>query len=289
MKRLLSIFAAGIVGTIALPAFAQSAQDWNLLRDDHRKVVVAATNFDNGIGVAVRCIDRSLEAFISGLPEIEGDTRELRIRFPENTRDHTQTWMVAANSAIAISSFPAGFARDLREGGRLDIVVPGGAEGGRNLRYVLDLPASNAAIDETLTACNRPLIDPRDAEIEALPEGGLPVNIVWVSRPRPEYPTATNYVRGFASVMCLTNPNGSLRDCTAEAEYPRDSGFGDEAIKAARRARVGNADPSGGPVPLTSILYRTNFVLAGYDTREERERHRQQSERDREARQNRQE
>ena len=288
MKRLLSIIAAGIVWTMAPPVFAQSPQDWNLLRDDQKKIVVVATNFDNGIGVAVRCIDRSLEAFISGLPEIEADTRELRVRFPEHTRDHTQMWTVATNSTIAISNFPAGFARNLREGGRLDIVVPGGAEGGRNLRYVLDLPASNAAIDETLTACNRPLIDPRDAEIEALPEGGLPVNIVWVSRPRPEYPTATNYVRGFASVMCLTNPNGSLRDCTAEAEYPRDSGFGDEAIKAARRARVGNADPSGGPVPLTSILYRTNFVLAGYDTREERERHRQQSERDREARQNRQ-
>ena len=81
------------------------------------------------------------------------------------------------------------------------IVVPGGAENGRNLRYVIDLPASGAAIDETLQACGRPLVDPRDAERSALPEDGLPPEIEWARQPRPaadraQLPLARRWANG---------------------------------------------------------------------------------------------
>ena len=45
--------------------------------------------------------------------------------------------------------------------------VGGGGEG-RNLRHVVTLPPSAAAINEVLTACGKPLTDPRDAEMAAI-------------------------------------------------------------------------------------------------------------------------
>jgi len=271
MKRFLAIIIAGSVGTTALPADAQSPQDWNIFHDTAKKAVVAYSDFDSGISIAVRCVDRTFEALVSGLPEIEAETRQLKIRFPDDTRDHAETWNVATNSAVAISSFPARFARDLREGGRLDIVVPGAAEGGRNLRYVLDLPISNAAIDETLSACNRPLIDPRDAEVEDLGPNGLPGGLEWAQRPRPRYPN-TDYVRGFAVLTCLNNPDGTLRDCIVETEHPQNGYFGVAALRGVRGARVQSTEDASAALSTRFISFRNNFYLSGYEPRRPRDR-----------------
>lgn len=282
MNRPLAILAACAV---ALPALAQDAQaDWDMLRDPRKRLTMAYTQFDTGLGIAARCVDESYEAIITGLPPAGGgETRILQVAFGDGDL-HRQRWNVAVDDTIAVSELPAPFARKLREGGRLRIMIPGGAEGGRNLMHDLTLPASSSSIDETLTVCERPLADPRDAELEALPEGGLPANLDWVRRPRPSFPAPIRYGRGFATVLCLTNPDGSLRDCTVEAEHPQDGGFGDAALRATRRARVANLDDADAPVPLRRILYRTNFVLEGYQTREDEQRRREQRERDRQAR-----
>lgn len=42
----------------ALPALAQdTAGDWDVHRNTRTKVVMAYSVFDNGLGIAVRCID----------------------------------------------------------------------------------------------------------------------------------------------------------------------------------------------------------------------------------------
>lgn len=282
MHRPLAVLLACAV---ALPASAQDAdRDWDMLRDPAKKLTMAYTQFDSGLGVAARCVDESYEAIITGLPPAGGgETRMLQVAFGDDEL-RQQRWSVAVNDTIAVSDLPAPFARKLREGGRLRILIPGAAEGGRNLLHDLTLPASSTSIDETLTVCERPLTDPRDAELEALPEGGLPVSMVWASRPRPGFPGPIRYARGFATVMCLTNPNGSLRDCSVESEHPQGGGFGEAALRAARRARVANAEDPTAPMPLRRILYRTNFVLDGYQTREDEQQRREQRQRDREAR-----
>ena len=166
---------------------------------------------------------------------------------------------MAESASVAISDRPSPLARDIREGGKMQIIVPGGAEGGRNLRYVLDLPASSTAIDEALQACDRPLVDPRDAELDALEDNGLPMNIEWARAPQPSYPEGRTYTRGFATVTCLTRPDGRVRDCVVETEHPIDGGFGEAAIDATRRARLQSKD--GGEVPLGMIQFRTNFLM----------------------------
>lgn len=261
---------SGATASLALLALLNTTQaqdsaagpDWDVFRDTSKTMVMAYTDFDSGLGIAVRCVDQSYEALISGLPDIAGDTRTLRLAFSDDEL-HDSTWNVAIDPTIAVSDRPAPFARNLREGGQLQIVVPGGAADGRNLRYVLTLPPSSAAIDETLTSCGRPLIDPRDAELEDIAANGLPASLSWDRAPRPRYPVPARYGKGFAVVTCLTNPDGSLRDCLIETEHPQDGAFGDSVLRSIRRARVRNTSQEGA-VPLQRISFRAAFRLEGY-------------------------
>jgi len=281
MKRFLAVLLACAV---ALPALAQDAPaDWDIFQDPGKKLLVAYTRFDNGVSLATRCADGGFEALISGLPPAgSAASRPLRIAFGDANLAETR-WNVAIDDTVAVADLPAPFARELRAGGRLRIVVPNGAQDGRNLMYDLELPASSASIDQTLSTCGRPLVDPRDAELEALPEDGLPTNLKWGVRPEPRFPE-TRYARGFAVITCVTNPSGSLRDCAIESEHPRDGGFGASTLASARRARLRNvADPEG-PVPTTRVLYRTQFVVSGYQTREDEERRRETRRLEREER-----
>ena len=272
---------------IAAPAFAQDAapsQDWDLHRDTRRKIVMAFTVYDNNVGLSARCIDGDYSAIVSGLPPAEPGqaTRVLGIAFGDDPMV-MQRWNVTTDESMAVSEIPAPFARQLREGGRLQILAPDGAGPGRNLRYDLTLPASSTAIDETLTTCGRALVDPRDAEIAALNADGVPANLTWARRPVPDYPD-NRYARGFALVSCLTRPDGTLRDCTLESEHPADGGFGDSTLRAARRARLQRTDGSDEPIQAVKVQYRTNFVISGYETRDESSGRREQERLEREER-----
>jgi|SRR6478672_11463318 len=270
MKRAL---AALLACAMALPALAQDAsRDWDLAQ--RRNLLVAYTQFDNGISLATRCAHGGFEAVIGGLPPAgRAASRPLRIAFGDKDLVESH-WNVATDDTIAVSELPAPFARELRAGGRLRILVPGGAAGGRNLMYDLVLPASSGSIDQTLTRCDRPLVDPRDAELKALEEDGVPVNLMWAVRPRAQFPQ-TGYARGFAVVTCMTNPDGSLRDCAVESEHPADGQFGQATLVSARRARLQNRAEPGAPVPLTQVLYKTRYLMQGYETREDVERERE--------------
>jgi len=269
---------------VALPALARDASaDWDFSNDQRRKLMVAWTQFNNGLGIATRCVDGGFEAVIVGLPPAgRATSRPLRVAFGDDELT-SYNWTVGIDDTVAVSEMPAPFARELREGGRLRILVPAGADDGRNLLYDLTLPASSGSIDQTLTACNRPLVDPRDAELEALQEDGVPTNLTWAVRPAPRFPN-TNYARGFAVATCVTNPDGTLRDCTIESEHPRDGRFGRATLDAARRARLQNVAEPGAPVPVVRVLYKTNYVVSGYQTREDEARQRDAARREREER-----
>ncbi|WP_298123825.1 hypothetical protein [Brevundimonas sp.] len=240
------------------------AADWDILRDPGQKTVLAYTVFDVGLGISFRCTDGGFDAVIGGLPPAgAAETRPLTLIFADPERPpHPQIWNVAVEDTMAVSPLPAPLARRLREGGRLQIVVPGAGGEGRNLRYDLTLPVSSAAIDEALTACGWPLVDPRDAALGDLKDDGLPSGLLWARRPRPEYPMGNRvYRRGFAVATCVTAPDGRLRDCVIETEHPRDGGFGASVLSAARRARVERADGSDEPLPPARLMFRTNFIM----------------------------
>lgn len=273
MKRGLT---ALVVAAAAFPALAQdTVADWDLDQNPRNRASVASTVLDNGLGLAVRCANNSLEALIVGLPAASGDdpeNRPLHIAFGEDPFHH-QTWNVGINPTVAVSELPAPFARKLREGGRLQIRVPGAAEGGRNLRYELNLPASSTAIDQVLSNCGRPLVDPRDAELDSLPDLGLPSGVRWAQPPRPEFPLNSRYARGFAVTSCMTTPSGALRNCVVESEHPADAGFGTAALRGIERARTVQDSPDG-QFHSVMVVFRSRFVVRGYETPEQVNRNR---------------
>ena len=236
----------------------ETPTDWDIARDPGRRMVTAAIPVTTGLGLVVRCRRGGYEALILGLPPQEGETRRLDIAFGDNEL-HPETWNVSVDPTIAVSGLPAPFARQLRQGGRMQIRVPNATTDGRAMRHVLDLPPSTTAIDETLTACDRPLEDPRDALIEDVGPGGLPAGLAWAEAPRPSYPIGSPYPRAFVVLSCLTTREGELEQCVVEAEHPIGGYFGEAALHGASRARLQVSGAPDQPLPVRRIIYQTNF------------------------------
>jgi len=245
---------------VALPVLAQDAsEDWDLVRDPAKRSILAFTTFDVGLSVAFRCNNGSLNTVIAGLPASSEERRTLQLQFRDRPA-YDSGWTTTTNRTVVVGDYPAMLARDFREGGALKLTVPGGAPDGRNLRFEVELPSSNGAIDEVLTSCGRPLVDPRDASREALTDTGLPTGLAWARAPRPIFP-ATNYAQGFVVSSCLTTPDGRLEDCVVEMEHPHDGGFGEAALRATRSARLRNLDQTDQPLPVRLVSFRTRFLM----------------------------
>lgn len=246
----------------ATAALAQDAtDDWEIIRSPERKTVVAFIPTSTGLTIGFRCIDGVYGAIIGGLPEAPRGARTRILRIGVNSHEPgLSTWSVTTDRTAAVADYPARMARRLREGGAVSVVVPGGGGEGRNLRHELVLPASSAAIDETLTACGRPLVDPRDALLPEITERGLPDGMTWARAPRPSYPT-NNYAAGFAVVTCVVQPTGRLEHCEIESEFPENAGFGRSALRAARDAQVTSPGETSGQYAPRMIGFRVTFTM----------------------------
>lgn len=266
MKPFLTL--ACILG-LALPAFAQDtpAPDWDVVRDPAKKTLIAFIPVTTGLTLAVRCIDGALDGVIAGLPEYPRGrlTRPLGLAFGNEPSRETR-WSVTTDRTVAISDYPAAFARSLKKGGALKILIPNGAGEGRNLRHDLDLPGSSAAIEQVLAACDRPLEDPRDALLPDIEENGLPAGLRWARAPRPRYPI-TNFATGYAVVSCVAQTDGSLNQCQLESEQPHESRFGEAALRSTRDARIDLASQPAGRTLPRMIAFRANFFMDGYQPR----------------------
>lgn len=259
MKSFLTLLA---ISGLALPALAQdAAADWTMVNEPAQGVTAAVASFDSGIGIAVRCMKGGMGVVIGGLPPQGGDRRTLRIGFEDGpVRDYT--WVATVDPTAAVTEFPSPLARRLRQGGVMNVVVPGAAEGGRNLRHVLNLPPSATAIESVLTACGKPLVDPRDAELDPGAPAGLPEGMNWTRAPRPDYPRQAEFARigsGYVVMSCNTQADGSLKACEAESEHPLGVGFGRAAVDSMERARVGWRGDHQTPVGGRRVFFRVNF------------------------------
>ncbi|WGM29848.1 hypothetical protein [Brevundimonas sp. NIBR11] len=256
------------LASIALLAGAGSAlaqdtvEDWEIIRQPERKTVFAFVPTTTGLTIGFRCVDGSFGAVIGGLPEAPRGSRIRTLQFiDEDGESHSTTWSVTTDRTVALADYPASLARNLREGGEIGIVIPGGGGEGRNLRHNLTLPASSAAVDETLTACNRPTQDPRDALLPEIEESGLPDGVTWARAPRPSYPQ-TNYAEGFAVVTCVVQPDGALAQCQIESEHPDDGRFGRNALRATTDARIVSPGETVGQYAPRMIGFRVNYRMA---------------------------
>jgi hypothetical protein len=263
---------------LILSSSAASAQDiatadWETHRDERRDLTAAYLPTTTGINLLFRCEKGAFTGFLSGLPQQDGEQRDLEVAFGDEPLRNTQ-WTSGSEGTSAFSDYPAPFARKMRGGGRFQVRVQNGSEDGRPVRYVIDLPPSNVAIDQALQACGRPLVDPRDAEIEAVGENGLPTALEWVQRPRPSFPN-TRYARGFATVSCIASPQGRARDCVIETEHPFDGRFGKATLDAMGAVRLRNRLNPDAEIPPSRFVFRVNYIMEGYATREDQQRARE--------------
>lgn len=263
-----SIAIAVCAVTVAVSsANAQEAQpepdDWTLTVVPNRKATIATIEFSTGLSLAARCINGVYDLLITGLPDApRADTsRELGLKVGEETELKTSVWTVGTQNGTAFSRLPAIVARRLAKGGELQILVPAaGAQ--RRTRYVMALDPSSTALEQTLKACDRPLIDPRDNTREGEGQEDLPDGLIWTRPPRPQYPFfISNFSpkRGYAALSCVTTAEGRATDCQIESEQPPGYGFGRAALNSLDAARL-NLAPINDGRPLAGRLFA--FTIA---------------------------
>lgn len=264
--------AAGLALGVATSCIAENQsgqpnEDWALTRLADQGTIGASVSFDSGISIIARCRNDVFDLIVGGLPEAPRGrlSRSLIVLGEGNTDERPFAWTVGRDRTVAFSRVPARFARILAKGGPLQIIVPGAA-GQARTRYVLTLPPSGAAIEETLSQCGRPLVDPRDDRLEG--EGdGMPNGIVWARPPRLEFPESVggrSPTEGYVTISCVVGPGGRLAECQIESEHPAGFNLGRSALRALPNARLDQtpeARAAGRPFEGVLVLFSTNFIL----------------------------
>ena len=153
----IAAFALWLAVAQAWPALAQdSDDDWDIVRDRRGRAEMAHLQFSNGLAIMVQCKDRSLDVVMGGLPPASARPgrlgfreRPLDLRF-RGEEDRRQFWAVGADDTLAVSLLPAPFARQLRQGGTLELGVPDAGDEGQMVTYRVELPPSALNGDEVL-------------------------------------------------------------------------------------------------------------------------------------------
>jgi len=222
----------------ASPASAQQADDdWDLTAQPNGELTAATVDFGSNL-VAVRCRSGVLDVLFSGIPVAASVNRRIEISLGA-INEEKQVWTSTPGGTVMSPSNPDRIARQLRAGGTLNILVEasparGDAPATTAHRYRLPIPASAAAIDRVLTACDRPLTSARDV----VPHSGV---ITWRTPPRVVFPEKARRARvqeGVATLSCLVGDDGQPEACEAVAAAPAGQGFEEAAIRATANAEL---------------------------------------------------
>lgn len=267
MRSISSAFIA--IALCMAPAAAVSSQDsqsndWELINTNRGNTVAAAAQFDNGITLIARCQNRqAFDLLIGGLPDSSAKRRTLQVGVGENSRMRNVEWLSGADRKSAFSLYPMSLARDLMRGGTIRIRVPG-QNGAPSTLYVMETEPSVTAIAETLTACDKPLVDPRDArETEMLEE--LPADIEWARRPMPSpdaIGNAATHLETYVVVSCLTAEGGALKDCRIESANPFNERINRIVLDASRNGRLRLKVSGEAPLPDREISYAVPIFIS---------------------------
>lgn len=237
------------------------ALDWNLVEVPERKALLAAAAFDNGLTLATRCVDGVFEATVHGLREVSGLTRTIQITHDDD-EPYDSSWIIGDKKDAAFSRVPVRFARTLARGGQVQLRIPG-ERGQPATRYILDLPPSVSAVEQTLAACGKSMVDLR-YDTMGDESSSLPAGANWIRPPQPSFPIPNGQMmstHGYVTVSCSVRPDGTPHDCLVESEYPAGFNFGRATLRAVEKGRIGPNDPSQSLPPNMTILFNVNFRM----------------------------
>ncbi len=108
----------------------------------------------------------------------------------------------------------------------------------------MDLDPSSIAIEQTLTACGRPMVDPREArakEIDGNGQDGLPDTVQWQTMPRPVFPESVNGrspLEGYVVLSCVLTDTCQMTECQTESEQPAGYNLWRSVERSLPRARL---------------------------------------------------
>ena len=82
-------------------------------------------------------------------------------------------------------------------------------------------------------------------------------------QPQDYYPRAAQQagIGGGATVLCMIDPRGRLRECAVQAEEPEGRGFGDAAVSAMRTIRIEPSAKDGSPTAGRRFMMKMHFGI----------------------------
>lgn len=247
MKSLALALAAA-----SAPALAQDAgDDWDLQRFPESAVTQAVLAYDGAPALTARCTAGTLSILISDLPPSDAGPDALLLEIGDMPLRQWERSGEAAQRPVSARAM-----RALMAGGDLALTAP---TQDAPRRYRLQAPAASRAIGEVLSYCGAALAHPHDAVVaaqrRAAADAGRQTEALqaetprWVRGPFPDYPDLAirrGIGYGQVTLSCGFTQAGRLRDCWVETEFPAGVGFGREALRSTRDARL---TPVTGPVP----------------------------------------
>lgn len=219
------LMAAAILGG---PASAQETEDgWDLVVDTAADSISASVSYASGASIIVQCRDGTLLTGVSQTPLTASPSRRASLTRGDAFSTASQ-WEVSADGRLALSNAPI-TARFLRLGGPVTLQSIDGDPAPFSVAF--DLPASGAAVDRVLTACDQPLTRDHDraTDVSALLEG------VAVEMPEAAMPRSGGAQS--ISLNCMI-ARGRLNGCVSESQQPPNPQGGAATAQRANGLRV---------------------------------------------------
>jgi hypothetical protein len=238
------IIAAALA--VAGPVLAQ--EDWDVTANPETNLTLVSLDFGSNV-LAFRCQNKVFDFILTGTPPAEAERRTVTVSAGRISAER-QAWLSQPGMQHLSAAEPARLARELRAGGVLDIRIEPTNEADRARRYQFPTPASPAAIDQALQACDQPLADDRDGIAR------LSTDFSWAHRPTPLYPDNDRALAaraGRVMLNCIIGANMHATLCRVESEEPSRMGFAESAIRSAMEAEI---DPKGDPESVRGRVIR---------------------------------
>lgn len=229
-----------ILGLLALSGSAtgaagQDTDDWDILADPERDLIVAGVQYAGGVSINVQCHAGWLNLIINGIPTSSEPFRVFSLTREDGLS--RKVHFTPAPDGVHWKSEDARAVRFLKTSGKVSITSVAGDT--NPVRLEVDLPTQSANLDRVLTGCGYPLTDPRDQIPDA--------TAFLLAPPRPDMPASAmdSFPRHASAVRveisCIISQR-RLSACQSDHETPSAPDVGTATARRANGTRVSLSD-----------------------------------------------
>lgn len=248
--RILTV--AMTAAALGLPVHASAQSAWTVIPSNTTQTQIVAATWGDGTNVVARCDSGKLTAFVRVAGRMSGPAVYVLTQ-RENDHPIGGWWVVSDDGLSAVSRNPRYLVRDLKQGGRLDLVLKSRDAPDREM--TLELPDQTTELDPVMSNCG----------LTGTPNPTVPDRppAQWQERPRPtasDFPAAAlaANISGQVAVNCLVSESFQPESCIVVDEVPAGAGFGPAAVQIVSRGKLAvvRSYESLGDVPAFTITIR---------------------------------